>query len=109
MALLLGGYALRTVDRNWDWEDEERLFRAAFRVRKGFGFRVLAAPTLSSPATPRVAQAQAQPHAAAPSASPLPSISPLQRLRWLAQSSVISAINLPGGHMRQEPAELPQV
>lgn len=33
VAMLLGGYALRTLDRNWDWEDEERLFRAAFRVR----------------------------------------------------------------------------
>ena len=33
VALLLGGYVLRTVDRNWDWEDEERLFRAAYKVR----------------------------------------------------------------------------
>lgn len=35
VALLLGGYVLRTVDRNWDWEDEERLFRAAYKVRRG--------------------------------------------------------------------------
>lgn len=32
LALLLGAYAWRTVDRNFDWEDEERLFRAALKV-----------------------------------------------------------------------------
>ncbi|CAL5229598.1 g12956 [Coccomyxa viridis] len=32
MALLLGAYTWRTIDRNWDWEDEERLFRAALKV-----------------------------------------------------------------------------
>ena len=32
LLLLLGAYAWRTVDRNWDWEDEERLFRAALKV-----------------------------------------------------------------------------
>lgn len=31
-ALLLGGYACRTVLRNQDWWDEERLFRAALNV-----------------------------------------------------------------------------
>ena len=46
MALLLSTYSLRTMDRNWDWEDEERLFRAAFRVR-------VAAPRECSVATLR--------------------------------------------------------
>ena len=32
LLMLLGAYAWRTVDRNWDWEDEERLFRAALKV-----------------------------------------------------------------------------
>ncbi|CAL8471954.1 g11496 [Coccomyxa elongata] len=32
VALLLGGYMWRTIDRNWDWEDEERLFRSALQV-----------------------------------------------------------------------------
>lgn len=35
MALLLGAYTWRTIDRNWDWEDEERLFRAALKARPG--------------------------------------------------------------------------
>ncbi len=33
IALLLGAYTWRTIDRNWDWEDEERLFRAALKAR----------------------------------------------------------------------------
>ncbi|BDA47605.1 probable protein O-mannosyl-transferase TMTC4 [Coccomyxa sp. Obi] len=32
VAVLLGGYMWRTIDRNWDWEDEERLFRSALQV-----------------------------------------------------------------------------
>ena len=32
LLLLLGAYTWRTVDRNWDWEDEERLFRSALKV-----------------------------------------------------------------------------
>ena len=32
VVLLLGAYTWRTIDRNWDWEDEERLFRAALKV-----------------------------------------------------------------------------
>ena len=32
LLMLLGAYAWQTVDRNWDWEDEERLFRAALKV-----------------------------------------------------------------------------
>ncbi len=30
--MLLGAYTWRTIDRNWDWEDEERLFRAALKA-----------------------------------------------------------------------------
>ncbi|CAL8469470.1 g9011 [Coccomyxa elongata] len=32
VALLLLWYSWRTIDRNWDWEDEERLFRSALKV-----------------------------------------------------------------------------
>ena len=34
VVLLLCAYTWRTIDRNWDWEDEERLFRAAYKVRQ---------------------------------------------------------------------------
>ena len=44
VALLLGGYVLRTIDRNWDWEDEERLFRAAYKVRRATPGGPLQAP-----------------------------------------------------------------
>lgn len=34
LAVLLAWYTWRTFDRNWDWEDEERLFRSALKVRQ---------------------------------------------------------------------------
>ena len=36
LAALLGFYAVRTVERNKDWWDEERLFRAAQKVGVGW-------------------------------------------------------------------------
>jgi len=33
LVLLLSWYSWRTFDRNWDWEDEERLFRSALKVQ----------------------------------------------------------------------------
>jgi hypothetical protein len=34
LVVMLTGYTWRTFDRNWDWEDEERLFRSALKVRQ---------------------------------------------------------------------------
>ncbi len=38
VASLLLWYSWRTIDRNWDWEDEERLFRSALKVIFYFSF-----------------------------------------------------------------------
>ncbi|KAK9908411.1 hypothetical protein WJX75_007517 [Coccomyxa subellipsoidea] len=35
LVVMLTGYTWRTFDRNWDWEDEERLFRSALKVCPG--------------------------------------------------------------------------
>lgn len=34
LVVMLTWYTWRTFDRNWDWEDEERLFRSALKVRQ---------------------------------------------------------------------------
>ena len=34
VVVVLTWYTWRTFDRNWDWEDEERLFRSALKVRQ---------------------------------------------------------------------------
>lgn len=58
LVLLLAWYSWRTFDRNWDWEDEERLFRSALKVQSFLSLHFSYRPILNELCSRHISRAQ---------------------------------------------------